>query len=214
MRIRFMVGHRANNRPKIKMARVDGCSFFKRGDKWKHVDRSCERNDHFIWTMILTIGACILRRVGVAWKHDQLCTEASAWQRYQEKLAVASDDKVKVYEEAVERAVKAKTEMEIAVAVIEALMRWTEKPACLLDPLDVPLSIGDCKFQMVADEFIHLGKRCSLREHNAQIGNRKVRLIRTPGRAVNDFTKMANDAIPKAFALVPPGTRDHITVEI
>ena len=53
MRLKLMVSHLANNRTRVKMAKVNGCTFFRRGDQWVHVKMgdldSCSRANAMGW---------------------------------------------------------------------------------------------------------------------------------------------------------------------
>lgn len=93
MRVKLMFSHPTNTRPKVKMAKVDGCTFFRqvvtegRGDElstkvaWRHVDSTCDRTDHWTYKMRLNVGGCSLIRFGREWRHEgKLCEAAMAYQ--------------------------------------------------------------------------------------------------------------------------------------
>lgn len=223
-RVKLVVSHRHNLRTQVKMAQVDGCTFFRRETGWKHVDKSCERNDHWIWMMLLTIGQCVLERVGIAWRHRDKCLAARLYdemlevgvakvrERIEKEMqvpapadAVMTDDLAK----AIEKMNEARTQMLLLVTKVEK-----EKPSCILDPDDIPLKIGGCEFKRVGDEFYHLGKRCKLHEHRGQAGDRKIHLTRKSGRDINEFVKTANEAIGQVLAMTPPNVHEHVIAEV
>ena len=195
MKMRLLVSHPANSRPKVKMARVDGCTFFRRESGWRHADGSCERNDHWIWSALITIGQCTLIRKDETWRHK-------SGPQLENGVVVIKDDDcdaAKAYQEAKNAALVEKP---------------PNRPACVLD-LDVaPTMMGDCKCKFVLDGdiFRHLGKRCNKRAHHLDLGDRSARLTRTPGGSIDEFVKTTNEALAKI--VIPPNPRSHITVEV
>ena len=228
MQIRFMVSHPWNNRPgRIKMAKVDGCTFFKRESGWKHVDKSCKGIFHWVWEMIMTINQCTLVRKDGEWKHQNGCLDSQIYNEIQEKGAGKVRERIEKEMSIPQPDPDDKVALETwrimaeAMAIKLALVTKVEKekPACLLDPDYVPQVVGGCGFFLDGDVFKHqceleTGFLCKLREHYQDFGDRKVRLTRTTGWKVEEFVKKANEAIGQAIVMVPPESHKHITVEV
>lgn len=205
MKVNLRVSHPANNRTKVKMAKVEGCTFFRKGDGWRHVENSCDRVDHWDWLMTLIVGTCTLIRKGLTWTHqDGECAAAKAWIEVQEKIAkIAKELKEPQYESMKDDLVKESERLK-AVA----------KPYCL-NYYAVPDYVGTCKFEMVGDVFHHLGPNCKRQEHLRDCGAHDVRVTRGgPGGKLEEFAKVAHEKIGQALATVPPNPHKHITVEV
>lgn len=210
MKVRLLVSHPANNRPTIKMARVDGCTFFRREDGWRHVERSCKRMEHWIWSIKLLIGECALVLRGGKLSHEgKMCRSASSYLEAQEKLTVAQNE-LEATKLDPEGDVTDKKRQELTGLI--ANLKMTHKPRCLYGH-EIPTKVGGCEFVLEGDVFKHQRLRCKQREHYQDFGDdRKMRLTRNPGWKAEEFAKAANEALAKIA--IPTDLRAHITLEV
>lgn len=193
MRVKLMFSHPTNNRPKVKMAKVDGCTFFRKGDEWRHVDNSCKRTSHWTYSVQFQIGECTLIRQSGNWAHQgQPCASAKAYLETQDKANEAAKELIQIKEK----------------------FGQMQRPECLPDSTLVPQWVDNCKFVLVGDVFHHEGLRCKKHVHFEAGPSRALRMTRAPGEQVDEFVKAANEAIGQALAIVPPNLIQRATVEV
>lgn len=212
-RVKLVVSHRHNARTQVKMAQVDGCTFFRREDGWKHVDNHCKRIFHWLWTALIQIGECMLvMKDGTLAHQGKPCEKAAAYLATETKLEELSNAIIAEKD----AAKKAEKEKELDLALEE--FGGTDQPICLAQPnLDV-IEVGGCVFTLDGDVYKHQCKentsRCKLREHYEDLEGAKIRLTRKPGWDLEAFIKEAQAAIAQAVAQAPANPREHIFVEV
>ena len=207
-----MVGHLQNPNTKVKMAKVDGCTFFRREDgSWRHVDSSCKNPEHSVWIAELKIGECTLVRKDGKWAHSgDLCAKAKKWQAAQEQFVSALENLNAIDGSASELA---KTDAENVVVGAFYLVDAMSKPACALESDDVPKEVAGAKFVCVGDVFHHLGypRRQSIYAESFSSGE-QIRMTRAPGWKVNEFSEKVNKTL--ANIAFPSNAHKHILVEV
>ncbi len=201
MRVKLMVSHPYGAHPRVKMAKVDGCTFYKKGDSWVHVDNACRKAAHWDWKIRLVIDGCSLSRVSGEWKHEVICDKAKAFAEMEAQQAALE---------------KAKTDEERTAIGPAAKVK---KPRCLATDVEedtsLPIFIAGWSFEMSGDllrlrETVNMPR--GMKVLYEKVEHVEIHLTRQIGGNVKDFTTAALAAI--AQVKIPADLRQHLTVEV